>query len=206
MDSNELDPRESHTRLAANRSTNMRNDLRTWLGRSMALVAGATMLVGCANDGPTNSVGPSLTPGAPSFSRAPELGACDRLNAPAGARLVYHAYARGVQIYRWSGSAWTLNGPDAILSADAGGKSVVGTHYVGPTWESNSGSKVVGAVVDRCTPNPNAVAWLLLSGKASGKGIFGSVTHIQRVNTVGGVAPSTPGAFVGDEVRIDYST
>ena len=184
----------------------MYNGLRTWLGRSPALVAGVTMLVGCANDGPTDPEVSRLTPGAPSFTKAPELGSCDRLNAPAGAKVVYHVYARGVQIYRWNGTAWALYGPDAILSADAGGKSVVGTHYVGPTWESNSGSKVVGTVVDRCTPNPNAVAWLLLSGKASGEGIFSSVTHIQRVNTVGGVAPSTPGAFVGDEVSIEYST
>jgi hypothetical protein len=184
----------------------MYNGFRTLLGRPLALVAGATLLVGCANEGPTNPNGPSLTPVAASFTKAPQLGACDRLDAPEGSKVVYHVFARGVQIYRWNGTAWALYGPDAILSADAGGKSVVGTHYVGPTWESNSGSKVVGTVVDRCTPNPNAVAWLLLSGKASGNGIFSSVTHIQRVNTVGGVAPSTPGAFVGDEVRIGYST
>ena len=184
----------------------MYNGLPTWLGRSLTVAVGATMLVACANEGPTSPKGPSLTPVTASFTKAPELGACDRLNAPEGAKVVYHVFARGVQIYRWNGTAWALYGPDAILSADAGAKSVVGTHYVGPTWESNSGSKVVGAVLDRCTPNPNAIAWLLLSAKASGNGIFHSVTHIQRVNTVGGVAPSTPGSFVGAEVRIDYST
>jgi hypothetical protein len=183
----------------------MHNALRAWLGRSLALVMGGTTLVGCMNEGPMDPT-PSLTLDAASFTKAPALGGCDRLNAPAGATLLYHVYARGVQIYRWNGSAWALYGPDAILSADAGGKSVVGTHYVGPTWESNSGSKVEGKVLDRCTPNPNAIAWLLLSGKPSGKGIFSSVTHIQRVNTVGGVAPTAPGAFVGAEVRINYST
>ena len=184
----------------------MYNGLQTLLGRSLTLVAGATLLVGCANEGLTDPKGPSLTPEAVSLTKAPDLGACDRLNAPAGSRMVYHVYARGVQIYRWNGTAWALYGPDAILSADAGGNSVVGTHSVGPKWVSNSGSQVEGTVVDRCTPNPNAIAWLLLSAKASGNGIFSSVTHIQRVNTVGGVAPSTPGTFVGDEVRIDYST
>jgi len=184
----------------------MYNGLRTLAGRSLALVAGATMLVGCTNEGPTRPEGPSLTAGAVSFTKAPELGACDRLNAPAGSKLVYHVYARGVQIYRWNGTAWALYGPDAILSADADGNSVVGTHSIGPKWVSNSGSEVEGTTVDRCTPNPNAIAWLLLSGKGSGNGIFSWVTHIQRVNTVGGVAPSTPGAFVGDEVRIPYST
>ena len=184
----------------------MYNGLPTLLGRSVALVAGTTMLIACANEGPTDPKGPSLTPAAVSFTKAPELGTCDRLNAPEGSRLLYHVYASGVQIYRWNGTAWALYGPDAILSADAGGKSVVGTHSVGPRWDSNSGSRVDGTVIDRCTPNPNAIAWLLLSAKASGNGIFSTVTHIQRVNTVGGVAPSTPGAFVGDEVRIDYST
>ena len=186
----------------------MHSVLHHWLGRSLALIAGAATVIGCATEGPIapEQGAASLTPAAVSFTKAPELGACDRLNAPEGSKMVFHAYARGVQIYRWSGSAWTLYGPDATLSADAAGNSLVGTHYVGPTWESNSGSKVVGAVVDRCTPNPNAVAWLLLSAKASGHGIFQSVTHIQRVNTVGGVAPSTPGSFVGDEVSIPYST
>ena len=185
----------------------MQTGLRTWLARSIAGVVGATMLAGCTSEAFTGPNGPTTrTLAAANLTKAPELGACDKLDAPLGSKVVYHVYARGVQIYRWNGSAWTLYGPDAILSADARGNSVVGTHYAGPTWESNSGSKVVGTVVDRCTPNPNAIAWLLLSGKASGKGIFGSVTHIQRVNTVGGVAPSTPGAFVGAEVRIDYST
>jgi hypothetical protein len=178
---------------------------RNWLGRSLAAVAGATILVGCTDEGLTGPKALSVTPGTASFAKAPDLGACDRLNAPEGAKVVYHVYARGVQIYRWNGSAWALFGPDAVLSADAGGKSVVGTHDVGPKWHSNSGSTVEGTVVDRCTPNPNAIAWLLLSAKASGNGIFQRVTHIQRVNTVGGLAPSTPGAFVGAEARIDYS-
>jgi hypothetical protein len=138
------------------------------------------------------------------LSRAPELDGCQKLEAPAGSKLVYHVFAKGVQIYRWTGSAWSLYGPDATLSSDAAGNSVVGTHYVGPKWESNSGSKVAGTVVDRC-PVPNAVPWLLLHGTSEGNGIFHRVEWIQRVNTVGGNAPATPGAFVGDEVRVQYS-
>jgi hypothetical protein len=179
-----------------------------WLGRSLAVVASVATLAGCVTEGPVapEQAAPSLTPATVSLSKAPALGSCDRLKAPDGSKVVFHVYARGAQIYRWSGTAWALYGPDATLSADAAGNSLVGTHYVGPTWESNSGSKVVGTVIDRCTASPNAIAWLLLSAKASGPGIFQSVTHIQRVNTVGGVAPSAPGAFVGDEVRIPYST
>jgi hypothetical protein len=37
-------------------------------------------------------------------------------------------------------------------------------------------------------------------------GIFSRVTHIQRVNTVGGLAPATPGSQIGAEARIPYTT
>ena len=59
-------------------------------------------------------------------------------------RLVFHAYAEGVQIYQWDGTTWAFRGPSASLYSDAGGRGLVGTHYAGPTWASNSGSLVVG--------------------------------------------------------------
>jgi hypothetical protein len=31
------------------------------------------------------------------------------------------------------------------------------------------------------------------------------VTHIQRVNTIGGTAPAQAGAFVGEEARVPYT-
>ena len=83
---------------------------------------------------------------------------------------------------------------------------VVGVHYAGPTWESNSGSNVVGAVIDRCTPDPEAIPWLLLRAVSSeGPGILREVTYIQRVFTVGGLAPADPGSLVGDEARAPYT-
>jgi hypothetical protein len=82
----------------------------------------------------------------------------------------------------------------------------VGIHYAGPTWESNSGSKVVAAVRERCTPDPDAIPWLLLKAtSAQGPGLFGGVTYIQRVNTEGGLAPAEPGDVVGEEVRVPYT-
>jgi hypothetical protein len=176
------------------------------LGRLLAVVT-ASLLAACSTEAPVAPDEPAApsAPDAPFLSRAPELDGCQKLAAPAGSKLVYHVYARGVQIYRWTGATWTLFGPDARLSSDAAGNSTVGTHYVGPTWESNSGSKVVAAAADRCTV-PNAVPWLLLHATSSeGPGIFHRVEWIQRVNTVGGVAPGSPGAFVGDEVRVQYS-
>jgi hypothetical protein len=138
-------------------------------------------------------------------SRAADLTGCERLAAPAGSKVAYRVYAKGVQIHRWNGTGWTLAGPDAVLSADRAGNSIIGTHYFGPTWKSNSGGTVVGAVLERCTPNPNAIPWLLLSAVSQGPGVFHGVTHIQRVNTVGGNAPSSPGT-TGQEVRVAYET
>jgi hypothetical protein len=144
---------------------------------------------------------------AGSDHRVPDLGNCGNLRVPAGHKVVFHVYAEGVQIYRWNGTSWVFLVPEAELFADAAGNGSVGIHYAGPTWESVSGSKVVGAVLGRCTPDPTAIAWLLLEAALSeGPGIFHKVTFIQRVNTVGGTAPSEPGAFVGEVTRVPYTT
>jgi Protein of unknown function (DUF3455) len=138
--------------------------------------------------------------------RAPELGDCQELQVPAGNKVAFHVYADGVQIYRWNGSSWSFVAPDAKLFADSGENGVVGTHYAGPTWESNSGSKVVGSVLERCTPDPSAIPWLLLKAVSTeGPGIFHRVTFIQRVNTVGGIAPTDAGNVVGEVVKVPYT-
>src|SRR5262249_3603356 len=117
-----------------------------------------------------------------------------------------HAYAVGVQIYRWDGATWNFVAPEATLYADAGHHGVIATHFVGPTWESVSGSEVVGARVASATPDSTAIPWLLLQAKSTdGPGIFNDVTYIQRVNAVGGKAPTTPGDYVGQEVRVSYT-
>lgn len=137
----------------------------------------------------------------------PDLGSCPALQVEAGNKVVSHVYAVGVQIYQWNGTSWAFVAPEAKLFANPGGTGLVGTHYAGPTWESVSGSKVIGAVVERCTPDPSAIPWLLLRAvDDEGPGIFEGVTFIQRLNTAGGLAPSAPGDFVGQEARIPYTT
>jgi hypothetical protein len=139
--------------------------------------------------------------------RAPELaGECAKLRVEAGHKVIAHAYAEGVQIYRWNGSSWSFVGPEAVLYVDEGGEGEIGIHYGGPTWESASGSKVVATVDERCTPDPDAIPWLRLkTSHSEGPGIFDGVTFIQRVNTEGGLAPSDPGEFVGEVVRVPYT-
>jgi hypothetical protein len=141
-------------------------------------------------------------------NRAPELvGDCERLRVEAGHKVVAHAYAVGVQVYAWNGTSWSFVGPEAVLyQGDDEDGAEMGIHYAGPTWESVSGSKVVATVAERCFPDPDAIPWLKLKASASeGPGIFDGVTFIQRVNTVGGLAPADPGDFVGEVVEVPYT-
>jgi hypothetical protein len=138
--------------------------------------------------------------------RTPDLGDCQILQVPAGNRVAFRSYAEGVQVYRWNGTSWVFVAPEAVLFAGDEDDEVVGIHYAGPTWESASGSTVVGTVLERCTPDPDAIPWLLLGAVSSeGPGIFHRVTYIQRVNTVGGKAPSDPGDFPGEVVSVPYT-
>ena len=140
--------------------------------------------------------------------RAPDLPSpsCDHLQV-SDSTGAFRVYAVGVQVYRWNGVSWGFVEPVATLYADPNYHSKIGTHYVGPTWESNSGSKVVGTRAGDCSPVPTAIAWLLLQAVSSeGPGIFDGVTHIQRVNTVGGVAPTAPGSSIGQLVQVPYTT
>ena len=133
--------------------------------------------------------------------------ACDDIRVPEGNVLSAHVYARGVQKYRWNGTAWVFVAPDATLFANAGYNGQVGIHYAGPTWESNSGSTVKAvAAIPRCAPDPTAIPWLRLQAvSTNGPGIFSSVTYIQRVNTTGGIAPSTPGTMIDEAREVPYT-
>jgi hypothetical protein len=131
---------------------------------------------------------------------------CDSLVVPAGNTIKFHAYAVGVQIYHWDGAAWVFDAPAATLFADSGDHAQVGIHYAGPTWETQSGSKVVGARLAACTPDSTAIPWLKLGAVSSeGPGVFEGVTYIQRVNTSGGKAPGTPGTSIGQQANVPYS-
>jgi hypothetical protein len=104
--------------------------------------------------------------------------------------------AAGVQTYECKVAAngqasWEFVAPTADLFDQKGTK--IGKHYAGPTWELPDGSKIVGSVKQRAdAPAAGAIPWLLLGAKSTGgPGKFANVSSIQRVNTVGGVAPKT---------------
>jgi uncharacterized protein DUF3455 len=205
--------------------TTMSSTASHWLRRS--LVVAAVFLAACSNESALGPVRGGGTPGdlepsqpdVPPVMLAIEAGAgvhhelppvdapgCDDITVPSGHTFYFQAYARGVQIYRWSGTTWTLVAPSAVLYADAKGKGRVGTHYAGPTWQSAGGGKVTGAVVERCTADARSIPWLLLRATPdAGPGIFRRTTYIQRLNTVGGNAPAQAGAFVGEQRNVPYT-
>jgi hypothetical protein len=140
--------------------------------------------------------------------RQPELPpVCAGLQVPAGNKVFFRTFATGVQVYKWNGASWDFVAPVANLYTNNNYRGEVGFHYAGPTWESNSGSKVVAARAAGCQPDSTAIAWLLLQKVSTeGRGIFRNVSFIQRVNTAGGLSPATPGSIVGEEKRVPYTT
>jgi len=133
---------------------------------------------------------------------------CGSIQVPAGNKLAFHVYARGVQIYKWNGTTWVFDAPRAALFAEPNYFGEVGSHYRGPNWESKSGSTVTAVRVPGtgCTPDQTAVSWLLLvSTETSGPGIFNGITYIQRVNTTGGITPTVPGLSLDEVKEVSYT-
>ena len=129
-------------------------------------------------------------------------------------KVILRAPARGVQIYNCAGDAtagftWTFTAPDAQLFDGDDMKNQIGHHYAGPTWELTDSSKVVGMVLEKAaSPDTGAIPWLLLqAAMTSGSGTLTRAGYIQRVQTSGGVAPSTgcDASTLGAEARVDYT-
>jgi len=158
---------------------------RTWLARAIARRAAVAALA-LPMLFPTSAFAANVTP--------PPMPT--KIQAPAGHVPYVVGHATGTQNYTCqlspNGYAWTLVAPAATLVGDNG--QVLTTHYGGPTWEAKDGSKVVGARVDGETVNPSAIPWLLLRAASTTAGSDGDrlthTTYIQRVNTVGGLAPT----------------
>lgn len=153
------------------------------------------------------------------------------LEVPAGHRAFLVAHAVGTQNYvcvpAGNGVAWTLFGPQATLFDDAADQ--VMTHFLSanpdqngtprPSWQhSRDTSTVWGAAIQTSVdPNyvaPGAIPWLLLQVVGAQDGPNGGdaltrTTYIQRVNTAGGVAPSTGCRTkndLGNRVLVPYTT
>jgi hypothetical protein len=145
---------------------------------------------------------------------APNAALPDPLRPDASQRALLSHHARGVQIYRCEAAEgafkWAFVAPQAELFANAQLPAVAGNHGAGPFWQALDGSKVVGKVKSRAdAPAAGAIPWLLLTTTPEGApGKLAGVTHIQRINTVGGAAPAQGcggAADVGQQARVPYT-
>jgi Protein of unknown function (DUF3455) len=170
---------------------------------TVAALSVVTLLLAACAGGPTTTM-----------PYKPNLSVPANLQTTANETLHSVVFARGVQIYSCNAAAngtaaWAFVAPDADLFADAKATAVIGKHGAGPFWQALDGSKVVGQVKARAdAPVVGAIPWLLLSTTADNTaGAYQRLTSIQRLNTVGGVAPSTGcgGSDLGKRVSVPYT-
>ena len=143
---------------------------------------------------------------------APDIPEAIAVTGPHKPYLVAHA--EGVQIYGCTavadGYAWRLIAPRATLTGENG--KVLGSHYGGPRWESRDGSIVAAARDAGTSVDPTAVDWLRLKATSTTAGLdgdrFAGTTYIQRIHTVGGLAPAAADCDAGSvaaQREIPYS-
>lgn len=143
---------------------------------------------------------------------APEVPEAIAVTGPHKPYLVAHA--EGVQIYACTavagGHAWRLLAPRATLTGDNG--KVIGSHYSGPKWEARDGSIAAAARDAGASVDATAVDWLRLKATSTSAGPDGdrlmATTYIQRIHTVGGVAPAAADCdadSVAEQREIPYS-
>ena len=141
------------------------------------------------------------------------------LQVPAGNQAFREGDAIGTQDYICLPSGWTFFGPQATLFNEHD-KQII-THFLSPnpfetgtpprvTWQdSEDTSKVLGMTIASVSVQPDAIPWLLVQVVGAQDGPTGGdelseTTFIQRVNTVGGVAPTTA-CTVGMMALVPYS-
>jgi hypothetical protein len=152
------------------------------------------------------------------------------IRVPAGNTAFLEGHAIGTQDYiclpSGSGFAWTFFGPQATLFNDDDEQVI--THFLSPnpdeggtpraTWQHSQDTSTVWAMAIASSSNPGFVApgaipWLLLEVVGAQDGPTGgrtltATTFIQRLNTSGGVAPSTgctSSTDVGKKAFVPYT-
>lgn len=135
----------------------------------------------------------------------------EQIKVPEGYSPVLTVHAKGDQIYQCSLNkgeySWETQAPDAKLFDEQG--KIVGNHTAGPLWEYKEGSRVVGRVVKKIDMAPgSAISWLLVEVIShKGDGLFSNVSFINRINTQGGLPPTSgcDANHLGGEKRVAYT-
>lgn len=170
------------------------------------------LLTACAAPRPAPSSGGGTTspplPGAP--VAPPSLGFFSKIKAPSTTEPSLQLASRGVQIFRCekrdASQVWVFRQPQAEL-LDATGK-VVGQHGANFSFELEDGSRLVSTVVAYDEPaNPSDLRLLLLTTRSFGKGALENVTHVQRINTAGGMPPARcEAAQLNQLLRVNFTS
>jgi hypothetical protein len=161
------------------------------------------VLSGCASQ----TAAPSRSGGAPA---APSLGFFSKIKAPSTHEPALQLASRGVQIFRCekreNGLVWVFRQPQAEL-IDADGKAV-GRHGANFSFEHDDGSRLVSTIVayDEAS-RPTDLRWLLMTTRSFGKGALENVSHVQRVNTAGGMPPPRcETSQLNQLLRVDFTS
>ena len=157
---------------------------------TIAAVAAAALLSACA--GTMDHMPTSM----PMFSQAMLPAA---VQVPAGHRVAMEAVGVGQITYECREKAnmagafeWVFAGPEAVLQ-DRQGRAI--GRYFGPpaTWAHKDGSALTATQLAVAPAAAGSIPLQLVKANpATGSGAMTGVTHIQRVDTRGGVAPAMP--------------
>lgn len=136
----------------------------------------------------------------------------EAVRPPSGHKMTLHTVGVGEITYECrlkAGAAdtheWAFVAPVATLTDK--NKKPVGKYYAGPTWEADDGSKVTGKQVAVTPAAPGNIPLQLVKAEpTTGNGAMSGVTYIQRLNTLGGVAPADPctAAAIGAKKQVSY--
>ncbi|MEU5346463.1 MULTISPECIES: DUF3455 domain-containing protein [unclassified Streptomyces] len=151
-------------------------------------------------------IGTTVGPAAASQPTRTGVDVPAALKVPDGNRLTGVFSAEGVQTYTCTDGAWKLLEPAATLWAkNDHSRRTVALHSRGPVWVSTVDGSAVNAAALVTSPKTGTIPELLLKSTATrGTGVFADVSYIQRLNTRGGVAPTT--ACTGtDQTSVPYS-
>ena len=166
------------------------------------------LCVGCQTTAPSRE--PASTPSSPSAVAAPSLGFFSKIKVPDDRVPVLKLSARGAQVFRCEKqdgrNVWVFRQPDAELLDETG--KPVGRHGANFSFEHADGSRLVATIAayDEA-PRPTDLRWLLMTTRSFGSGAFEGVTHVQRVNTSGGMPPPTcDSAQLNKLLRVDFTS
>jgi hypothetical protein len=138
----------------------------------------------------------------------------EAIAVPPGSVLLFSSHAKGVQTYECQNGQWAFHAPRALLF-DPQSNQPTANHYggidrdltPGPWWESTGdGSRIRGGkAVSAPSPNADSIPLLRLEVlERQGAGVFSPASYIQRLNTTGGVGPTSV-CETGAQRRVVYT-